>query len=32
MRQRFARSGTPEAEERHSKSDRSKIKGKVTVQ
>ena len=32
MRQRFVRSGTPEAEERHSKSDRSKIKGKVTVQ
>ena len=32
MRQRFVRSGTPEAEERHSKSDRSNIKGKVTVQ
>ena len=32
MHQRFARSGTPEAEERHSKSDRSSIKGKVTVQ
>ena len=32
MRLRFARSGTPEAEERHSKSDRSNIKGKVTVQ
>ena len=32
MRQRFARSGTPEVEERHSKSDRSGIKGKVTGQ
>ena len=32
MRQRIARSGTPEVEERHSKSDRSKIKGKVTAQ
>ena len=32
MRLRFARSGTPEAEKRHSKSDRSGIKGKVTVQ
>lgn len=32
MRQRFGRSGTPEAAERHSKSDRSKIKGKVTKQ
>ena len=32
MRQRFVRSGTPEAEERHSKSDRSNIKGKVTKQ
>ena len=32
MRQRFVRSGTPEAEERHSKSDRSGIKGKVTAQ
>lgn len=32
MRQRFSRSGTPEAEERHSKSDRSNLKGKVTVQ
>ena len=32
MRQRFVRSGTPEAEERHSKSDRSGIKGKVAMQ
>lgn len=32
MRQRFVRSGTPEAEERHSKSDRSNLKGKVTKQ
>ena len=32
MRQRFARSGTPEVEERHSKSDRSGIKGKMTMQ
>ena len=32
MRQRFARSGTPEAEERHSKAHRSSIKGKVTRQ
>ena len=32
MRQRFARSGTPEAEERHSKSDRSGIKGKMISQ
>ena len=32
MRQRFVRSGTPEAEERHSKSDRSNIKGKVAMQ
>ena len=32
MRQRFVRSGTPEAEERHSKSGRSSIKGKVTKQ
>ena len=32
MRQRFVRSGTPEASERHSKSDRSNIKGKVAMQ
>ena len=30
MRQRFARSGTPEAEERHSKSERTSLKAKLS--